>query len=142
MDGPPPAALVLAAAPALAGNPALTVSRPWIRFLTPQIPAAGYFSLHNNSGQPAVLTGASSRDCGQLMLHRSMEKGGMAQMDMVAAITVPAHGSVSFQPGGYHLMCTSPSAAVTPGQHVPVTLQFTDGSSLSVDFPVYGAKGR
>lgn len=140
-SAPAMVALVLAAS-ALAANPALTVSHPWIRFLTPQIPAAGYFSLHNNGAQPAVLTGASSQACGQLMLHRSMEKGGMAEMDMVSAVTVPAHGSVSFQPGGYHLMCMSPSAAITPGQHVPVTLQFKDGSSLSVDFRVYGAKGK
>ncbi len=133
---------LLLAAPALAASPALTVSRPWIRFLTPQIPAAGYFTVHNNSAQPAVLTGASSQDCGRLMLHRSMEKSGMAQMEMVTAVTVPAHGSVTFQPGGYHLMCISPSAAIAAGHNVPITLRLKDGSSLSVNFPVYGAKGK
>jgi periplasmic copper chaperone A len=133
---------VLLAVPALAASPALTVTHPWIRFLTPQIPAAGYFTLHNNGAQPAVLTGAASQDCGQLMLHRSMEKSGMAEMAMVAAVTVPAHGSVTFQPGGYHLMCMSPAAAIAPGRHMPVTLKFKDGSSLPVDFPVYGAKGK
>jgi len=133
---------LLLAAPALAASPALTVSHPWIRFLTPQIPAAGYFTLHNNGAHAAVLTGASSQDCGQLMLHKSMEKNGMAEMKMVSAITVPAHGSVTFHPGGYHLMCMSPSAAIAPGQHVPVSLQFKDGASLPVDFPVYGAKGK
>ena len=133
---------LLLAAPALAASPALTVSHPWIRFLTPQIPAAGYFTLHNNGARDAVLTGASSQDCGQLMLHQSMEMNGMAEMKMVSAITVPAHGSVTFHPGGYHLMCMAPSAAIAPGRHIPVSLQFKDGSSLSIDFPVYGAKGK
>ncbi|HUN40990.1 MAG TPA: copper chaperone PCu(A)C [Acetobacteraceae bacterium] len=133
---------VLLGAPALAANPALTVSHPWVRFLTPQIPAAGYFTLHNNGTQPAVLTGASSPDCSQLMLHQSMDKNGMAEMKMVAAIVVPAHGSVTFHPGGYHLMCMSPTSAIAPGRHMPVNLQFKDGLSLSVDFAVYGAKGK
>ena len=137
-----PMLAALSAAPALAANPALTVSHPWIRFLTPQIPAAGYFTLSNSSGQPAVLTGAASQDCGQLMLHQSMEKSGMAEMKMVSAVTVPAHGSVTFRPGGYHLMCLSPSAAITPGHDIPVSLRFKDGASLEVNFPVYGAKGK
>ena len=134
--------LAMLAAPAVAASPALTVSHPWMRFLTPQIPAAGYFKLSNAGSKPAVLSGASSQDCGQLMLHQSMDKSGMAEMKMVAAITVPAHGSVTFQPGGYHLMCMSPSAAMRPGTHVPVSLTFNDGSSVTADFPVYGAKGK
>lgn len=135
-------ALALLGAPALAAGPALTISHQWIRFLTPRIPAAGYFTLSNGTGHPVVLTGAASSDCGQLMLHRSMEKNGMAEMEMVPAITVPAHGSVTFRPGGYHLMCMSPSAAIQPGRHMPVSLRFKDGESLSVDFPVYGATGK
>ena len=31
----------------------------WIRVLTPQVPAAGYFVLSNPSDQTLVLTGAS-----------------------------------------------------------------------------------
>ena len=136
------ALMLLAGAPALAASPGLTISHPWMRFLTPQIPAAGYFSLHNATSHPAVLTGAASPDCGQLMLHRSVVQNGMAKMEMVASITVPAHGSVTFHPGGYHLMCMSPSAAIAPGGHVPVSLTFKDGGSMTVEFPVYGAKGK
>lgn len=137
-------ALGLLAAPiaAVAATPAVTLSHLWMRFLTPRIPAAGYFTLRNDGDQPVVLTGAASPDCSQLMLHRSVEGGGTARMEMAPAVTVPAHGAVTFQPGGYHLMCMSPSAAIAPGKNVPVSLRFRDGLALSASFVVYGAKGK
>jgi periplasmic copper chaperone A len=136
-------ALGLLAAPGIAAAAtAVTISHPWMRFLTPQIPAAGYFTLNNGGAQPVTLTDAASQDCGQLMLHRSVTKNGTATMEMVQSVVVPAHGTVTFGPGGYHLMCMSPTATVAPGQSVPVSLRFSDGSSLSANFPVYGAKGR
>ncbi len=137
-------AATLFAAPAIATAtpPAMTISHPWMRFLTPQIPAAGYFTLRNDSAQPITLTAAASPDCGQLMLHESVSQNGPARMEMVSSLVVPPHGAVAFQPGGYHLMCMSPTAAIAPGRSVPVSLRFADGSSLSANFPVYGAKGK
>jgi copper(I)-binding protein len=140
-----PAVATAATAPALATAataPAVTISHPWMRFLTPRIPAAGYFALSNASAQPVTLTAAASPDCGQLMLHRSISENGTARMEMVASVVVPAHGTVTFSPGGYHLMCMAPTAAIAPGQSMPVSLRFSDGTSLSANFPVYGAKGQ
>jgi hypothetical protein len=134
--------LVALAAPGAAATPAdVTITHPWMRFLTPEIPAAGYFTLHNNGVQPVVLTGAKSPDCGQLMLHRSVVKNTSASMVMVPSITVPARGALTFQPGGYHLMCMLPSTAISPGKHVPVTLTFRTIAPLTTNFAVYGAKG-
>ena len=77
-----------------------------------------------------------------LMLHRSVDQGGQERMVEVASVPVPAHGKVSFMPGGYHLMCMSPAAAMRPGQSVPVTLRFADGGSLTASFPVRNATGK
>lgn len=136
------AVLLTAGIAAAATPPDVTVLHPWLRFLTPQIPAAGYFTLRNDGAHPITLTGAASQDCGQLMLHHSSTQNGTAHMDMVQSVVVPAHGSVTFRPGGYHLMCVSPTPAVAPGKSMPVSLQFNDGSSVSANFPVYGAKGK
>ncbi len=113
-----------------------------MRFLTPAIPAAGYFTLTNNGSNELALTSASSPDCHSLMLHRSVTQNGTAHMEMVQRIPLHPHDSVTFEPGGYHLMCMAPSAAVTPGRSVPVTLHFDGGASLMATFPVYGAKGK
>lgn len=150
LSDPPPAQRLsrLAIAPlALAAMgagapPGVAVHDAWIRSIIPSRPAAGYFTLTNDTGAPLTLVGASSPDCGMLMLHRSTIQGGQETMTMVASVTLPAHGQVVFAPGGYHLMCMRPSSAVTPGGTVPVTLRFGNGDTLAVSFPVRDAMGR
>ena len=97
-------------------------------------------TLRNSSANPAVLTGASSPACGMLMLHRSESNGGTDRMVHVGSVAVPPHGSVSFTPGGYHLMCMQPR--MKPGQSVSVTLTFQDGQTMESTFPVFSANGR
>jgi copper(I)-binding protein len=111
-----------------------------MRYLLPNIPAGGYLVLTNTGDTPAVLTGAASPACGMLMLHKSQDSSGMAMMMDVPNVAVPPHGSVTFAPGGYHLMCMQPSMKV--GGKVAVTLNFQDGSTLAVTMPVYGASGQ
>ncbi len=109
-----------------------------MRYLLANIPAAGYLVLRNGGDDAAVLTGAQSPACGMLMLHQSADTSGMATMMDVQNVIVPAHGSVTFAPGGFHLMCMQPSMKV--GDHIPVTLDFQDGSKLATVMPVYGAQ--
>jgi len=121
---------------AVAGTPSVTASKPWIRYLLPSIPAGGYMTLHNSGTADAILTSAASPDCEMLMLHKSSDSSGMAMMMDVQTVTVPANGSVTFAPGGYHLMCMQPK--MTLGERVPVSLTFQDGSTLLLTMPVYG----
>jgi copper(I)-binding protein len=125
--------------PAIAAPPVI-VSGGWFRFITPETPAGGYMHLHNGTGADTALTGASSPACGMTMLHESINKGGTDRMVHVAAVPVPAGKSVAFAPGGYHIMCMKPH--MHPGQHVPVTLTFKGGQSVTSSFTVYGAEGR
>jgi copper(I)-binding protein len=128
------------AAPSLAAaEQNVTVQKPWMRYLLPSVPAAGYLTLRNNGGTDVVLTGAASPACGMLMLHKSQDSSGMAMMMEVPSVTVPAHGSVTFAPGGYHLMCMQPAMKI--GETVNVTLMFQDGSKLAAGLPVYGPQG-
>ena len=123
---------------AWAATSSVTVEKPWIRYLLPNIPAAGYMMLQNTGDNAAVLTAAASPACGMLMLHESQDDSGMAMMMDVPSVTIPAHGSISFAPGGFHLMCMQPRMKV--GDNVPVTLSFQDGSTLGAILPVYGAQ--
>ncbi|HJU18075.1 MAG TPA: copper chaperone PCu(A)C [Stellaceae bacterium] len=135
------AAVLALAGAAQAAERGLMISHPWIRSILPSLPAAGYFTLSNETATPRELVGARSPACGSLTLHRSISRGGTERMEMVKSVTVPAHGAVSFAPGGYHLMCLSPSGAVRPGQAIAVTLSFADGNTVTTDFPVRGAAG-
>jgi copper(I)-binding protein len=114
-----------------------------MQVLLPSRPAAGYFTLANHGSAPVVLSGASAPDCQSLMLHQSSETGGMASMAMVDSVPVPAHGSISFSPGGYHLMCMQPSGVLlTHKGSETVTLHFADGGSVSAPFAIQGVGGR
>ncbi len=128
--------------PAHAAEQGLTLSGAWVRSLVPSRPAAGYVTVKNDTDKDRKVVSASSPDCGMLMLHQSMHKNGVDKMMMVESVDVPAHGSVSFAPGGYHLMCMKPGDKVKPGNTIKMTLTFDDGGALTGDFRVRNAKGE
>jgi copper(I)-binding protein len=119
----------------------ITVTGGWIRAI-PHAPAGGYFTLSNDSGKRMVLTGASSPVCGMLMLHKTDTASGMASMNDVKEVPIAVGQHVSFAPGGYHLMCMQPTVAVEPGNKVPVTLIFSDGTQVTNEFAVRRANGQ
>jgi len=128
--------------PACASAGPVQVIGAWIRALPAGLPAAGYFTLHNGSAKEVALASASSSACGMLMMHKSEEQGGMGSMEDVSSVAVPAGGTVKFAPGGYHLMCMNPTAAIKPGGSVSVKLGFSDGSQVDALFAVRNAQGK
>lgn len=118
----------------------INVEHGWFRFLLPSIPAGGYMTLHNPTSHPVTLTAAHSPACGMTMLHKTVQSNGQDKMVMVMNVMIPAHGSFSFHPGAYHVMCMQPK--MKPGETVPVTLEFDHAAPVTAQFRVYGAKGR
>jgi len=112
----------------------IRASHAWIRVLPGDLPAGAYVTLENSGNQPAALTGASSTQYADVMLHRSSSEGGMSHMTMVHSLAVPAHGKAVLAPAGYHLMLMKASRPVKPGNTVRLNLTFSDGSTLATDF--------
>jgi len=135
------AAALLTATGTAAFAAGVRIEKPWMRLIIKARPAAGYFTLHNGTGKTVTLTGASSSACGMTMLHETKEVNGVAKMMHVMAIKVPAGGKLTFQPGGYHIMCMKPKDSMVVGKSVPVTLKFADGQTLTAKFAVTGAGG-
>lgn len=133
-------AIAVLSTPAFAAG--VTVSDGWFRALPAGLPAGGYFTLRNAGAETVTLTGASSPACGMLMLHKTDDMNGMSSMGDVANIPVAAGDTLKFAPGGYHLMCMNPTAAMKVGAKVMVTLEFAGGTKLSADFAVKDAKGK
>jgi copper(I)-binding protein len=132
--------MLVVASEARAG--AITVTGAWIRALPPSVPSGGYFTLRNGSSKTVTLTGAESPACGMLMLHKSENHGGMGGMTMMDTVDVAPGGTVSFEPGGYHLMCLDSKPILKRGGKVPVMLQFAGGASVTAQFDVRTATGR
>jgi len=132
-------AVLILATPAHA---APVVSNGWMRLMPAGLPAAGYFDLRNGGDQVISLTGAASPACAMLMLHKSQNVGGTMRMEDVLSVEVAPHATLKFAPGGYHLMCMTPSAGLMPGEHVAVTLLFADGSKVTSAFVLRNAAGK
>jgi copper(I)-binding protein len=119
-----------------AETPAISVTDAWSR------PATGdgviYATLHNNAPVADHLIGASSPLARHIGLHQTSEmkmpgmsmsmgnmpmSGSMTSMKSVSSIPVPAHGTTSLAPGGYHLMLDL-RRDLKAGETVPLRLHF------------------
>ena len=120
----------------------LNVSDAWIRVLPGGAPAGGYFFLHNGARQPIVLVSARSAAFGHVMMHKSVEEGGLSRMLPVERVEVPAGGKVTFAPGAFHLMLMQPNRKVAVGDRIKITLEFAGGQKLTTEFQVRGPSGK
>ena len=118
-------------------GPAVSASHVWIRQAPPGVSVlAGYFTLQDLTDKPLELKSVSSPDFGSVEMHRSFVKDGQEQMEPVPSIALPAHGGVEFKPGSFHLMLMQPKKNLFAGDMVTLTLQFSDGSELTLMAPV------
>ena len=122
---------------AAADGPSTRVSHVWIREAPPGINVlAGYFTLDNLTGKALTLSGVSSADFGMVEIHQSLQQNGAESMQQLDGLSIPAHGSVEFRPGGYHLMLMQPRKNLFSGDTVSLILSFSDGSQLAILAPV------
>ncbi|MFC3033592.1 copper chaperone PCu(A)C [Pseudoalteromonas fenneropenaei] len=109
----------------------------YIREWLPAAPStAAYFSIHNQGETPLKLVKASVEGVGRVEIHEHQHVNGMMKMQQVEDVTIAAGKTVTFQPGGYHLMLFSPSQPITKGQALKLTLYFADGNRIYTVAPV------
>jgi periplasmic copper chaperone A len=109
----------------------LEVRDCWIRSMPSNLPSSGYFVVANNGDRPATLTGVATPAYGMAMLHRSESNGSTSTMSHVDTAEVPAHGTLAFAPSGYHVMLENAHQPLKIGASVPLTLTFSDHSSIA-----------
>lgn len=96
--------------------------------------SAAYFSVCNGTAAPVTLTGLATPIAGMAAFHEtSRDENGIVSMAPAGEIALAPGERVIFEPGGKHVMLMSLSGPVASGDHVELTLQFRDGSSIAVD---------
>lgn len=120
----------------------ITAEQCWVRLLPSHLPSAGYLVLHNQSDEAIEVLAATSPSYDDVMLHETIEEDGMAKMQMVEHLLVPAAGKLDFTPGGLHLMFEQPTGALSVGDTMPLTLLFSGEQKLEVSCKVNEAKAR
>ncbi|AOJ33546.1 copper chaperone PCu(A)C [Burkholderia metallica] len=114
----------------------VAVSDCWIRGMPGNLPSGGFFNVKNSSDNPIDLTGVDSDAFGMAMLHQTQSNGSTSTMVMVDKATVPAGGTLSFAPGGYHVMLEQPTHPLKVGTTLPLTFTFGDGEKVTAQCTV------
>lgn len=98
---------------------------------------AGYMTIGNAGAGADRLIAATSEVTPTVELHNMEVKDGMMTMAQVeGGIEVPAGGSVSLAPGGYHIMFIGPNQPFKEGECVALTLTFAEAGDLPVQLSV------
>jgi len=122
------ALLVLACSEARAPQTArapLTVSDVVVTRSVPGMPMnAGYFKLTNNSGQAISISHVTSPQFASVQMHETIIKDEVARMVPIEMLNLQPGETVSFEPGGKHLMLMRPADDIDS-----VTLNFFAGAS-------------
>lgn len=110
-------------------GPPLTVSD--IQLIAP-LPGShatvGYFSLHNQSDAALTIKNISSPGFGNVQMHETVIRDGVASMLALPFVTIEAGASVEFAAGGKHLMLMQPAPDTATGTNVTLEIHYdTDG---------------
>jgi hypothetical protein len=120
-----------------AGDQGLVFADAWVRALPPGMGmTAGFGTIRNTGTGDIEITAFSSREFGDVSLHRTEMSDGVSRMREVPSLQVPASSSVELAPGGYHLMLMKPLAALREGQPVMVEMTAADGRVFRFELPV------
>lgn len=120
---------------------AVTVTGAYIP--QPASDTSAMFGMVANSSDEAVkLTGGSAPDVGMVQVHEFVKDGNTEVMQEVpGGLEIPAGGSVELKPGSYHVMLMEVSADWKVGDEVPVTLNLSNGETVTVTAPVKAREG-
>jgi copper(I)-binding protein len=135
------------ATPALADITAgtLVVSEPWTRATPPGAKVGGgYLTIQNTGAEDDTLVSVASTASEKTEFHQmKTEDGVMTMRPVEGGVTIPAGGSLTLEPGGYHIMFIRPKAPFKQGESVPLTLNFAKAGAVAVELVVspIGAPG-
>ena len=134
-------AFALLATPALAHDyklGSLEIEHPWSRATPPTAPSAGGFLKIVNKGTTADrLVSVKSTASAKTEIHEMKMEGSVMRMrELDKGLEIPAGGSVTLAPGGYHLMFMQLKEPFKQDAKVPVTLVFEKAGSIDVELNV------
>ena len=95
----------------------------------------GYMTI-TNSGDTADTLIEVKADFPRVEIHETVEEDGVAKMNHVGRIDIPAGETVMLKPGGLHVMFMGFSEPLVEGEKVSATLVFETAGELEVEFAI------
>jgi copper(I)-binding protein len=113
------------------------IHNAWVRSAPPNAKVlAAYMTITNHSEKPIALTAVSSSQFGKIEMHKTEMHGDTMKMIHQKKLNIPAKGSQTLKPGGYHLMLMKPKSVPQVGESVDMKLHFDNGQLLHIKVPV------
>lgn len=118
----------------------LKISAAWARATPKGAPVGGgYMTITNTGSAPDRLAGGSSDISKRFEFHEmSMDNGVMKMRAVVTGVEIKPGETITFKPGGYHVMFVGLNKPLEQGQHIKATLEFEKAGKVAVDFTVEG----
>lgn len=126
----PPAGVVMVA------DEGLLVHEAWARASAGATTTGAAYLTLMGGAQADMLVGVSTPVAASADVHETINDNGIMKMRSVAGVPIPAHGMVTFAPGGYHIMLMGLKQPLTAGQSFPLTLRFAHAAPVTVDVQV------
>lgn len=119
---------------------ALTIDHPVIRVASPvSKTGAGFMAITNRGTVPDRLVAVETAVSTRADLHGTISEGGIMKMRAQdGGVPIPPGATVSFAPGGLHVMFIGLKSAVPPGTMVTARLRFERAGSIDVRFKAQG----
>jgi copper(I)-binding protein len=114
----------------------LVVRDAWTRPAAAGMNGAGYLVIANKGSLPDRLISAASAAAARVSIHESRMMGSVMTMRTLDGVAIPGGGSVTFKPGGLHLMLEGLKAPLKAGDRVAVTLVFARAGRTAATFTV------
>ena len=111
---------------AFSAHAEVSVQDAWIRATVPQQKVTGAF-MEITSTADAHIIAIKSPIADRAEIHEMKMDNGVMTMRAVSNLPLGAGKSVSFAPGGYHIMLFGLHQQVKTGDSVPLTLLIEDG---------------
>ncbi len=119
----------------------LVIEKAWARKTSRTVSAAVYFTIRNDSHDLDYLNGASTDIAETTMIHQSREVDGMMRMDHMEELPIAPGETLTFAPGGYHVMLMGLTKPLEEGDVFTLTLDFEHAGKTPVVVEVTGLMG-
>ncbi len=125
----------------------LVISHPWTRATaSTQKVGAVFMKIENHGNSADRLIGASSPDAETVEVHGHFMDGDVMRMRRVDGVVVPAEGTATLAPGGYHIMLIGLKALLLEETQIELTLEFEHAGKIEIDAiveaPSYQGPGK
>lgn len=132
------------AAPAFAqaAGDSVTVQEAWARASAGAASVGAAYVALKGGARDDALTGVSTPVADSAMVHQTTMDNGVARMRDTPSVAVPANQTVTFAPGGDHIMLMGLKHPLAEGEKFPITLTFAHTPPVTVEVTVRGIGGH